>query len=67
MEYVRLKLDQDRYDFRGEYRFVNSWIESIRGTVGVTDYQHEEIEFFEDGDFHVGTLYSNEGYSSRFT
>ena len=67
MEYVRLKLDQDRYDFRGEYRFVNSWVESIRGVVGITDYQHEEIEFFEDGDFHVGTLYSNEGYNSRFT
>jgi len=66
VEFVRLALDQERYDFKGEYRFQNSWIESIRGTVGITDYEHREIEFFEDGGAEVGTLYSNEGMESRF-
>ena len=66
VEFVRLALDQDRYDFKGEYRFQNSWIESIRGTVGISDYEHREIEFFEDGGAEVGTLYSNEGMESRF-
>ena len=66
VEFVRLALDQDRYDFKGEYRFQNSWVESIRGTVGISDYQHREIEFFEDGGAEVGTLYSNEGVESRF-
>lgn len=66
VEFVRLALDQERYDFKGEYRFQNSWIESIRGTVGATDYQHREVEFFEDGGTEVGTLYSNEGVESRF-
>jgi iron complex outermembrane receptor protein len=66
VEFVRLALDQQRYDFKGEYRFQNSWIESIRGTVGITDYEHSEIEFFEDGGAEVGTLYSNEGVESRF-
>lgn len=66
VEFVRLNLDQDRYDFKGEYRFQNSWIQSIRASVAYTDYQHSEIEFFEDGDAEVGTLYSNEGVESRF-
>ena len=66
VEFVRLALDQERYDFKGEYRFQNSWIESIRGTVGISDYEHREIEFFEDGGAEVGTLYSNEGMESRF-
>ncbi|HAR89380.1 MAG TPA: TonB-dependent receptor, partial [Gammaproteobacteria bacterium] len=66
VEFVRLALDQQRYDFKGEYRFQNSWIESIRGTVGITDYEHSEIEFFEDGGAEVGTLFSNEGIESRF-
>jgi len=65
VEFVRLNLDQDRYDFKGEYRFESSWIQSIRASVAYTDYQHSEIEFFEDGDAEVGTLYSNEGVESR--
>ncbi|MEQ8313505.1 MAG: TonB-dependent receptor [Gammaproteobacteria bacterium] len=66
VEFVRLTLDQDRYDFKGEYRFQESWIESIRATVGFTDYVHREVEFFEDGGAEVGTTYSNEGLESRF-
>ena len=29
--------------------------------------RHDEIEFFEDGDRHVGTRYSNEGSEGRVT
>lgn len=66
VDFIRLNLDQDRYDFKGEYRFQNSWIQSIRASVAYTDYEHSEIEFFEDGDAEVGTIYSNEGVESRF-
>lgn len=66
VEFVRLALDQDRYDFKGEYRFTDSWIESIRASVAYTDYQHAEIEFFEDGGSEAGTVYNNEGFESRF-
>ncbi len=64
---MRLALDQTRYDFKGEYRFDNSWIQSIRGSVGISEYEHSEIEFFEGGGAEVGTLYRSEGVNSRFT
>ena len=67
VESVRLALDQTRYDFKGEYRFQNSWIQSIRGSVGISEYEHSEIEFFEDGGVEVGTLFKNDGINSRFT
>ena len=67
VEFVRLALDQTRYDFKGEYRFQNSWIQSIRGSVGISEYEHSEIEFFEDGGAEVGTLFKNDGINSRFT
>jgi len=66
VEFVRLNLEQTRYDFKGMLNFNDSWIESIRATVGYTDYEHREIEIFADGESEVGTLYSNEGLESRF-
>ncbi len=67
IEFVRLNLEQTRYDFKSMLSFNNSWIESIRATIGITDYEHREIETFEDGESEVGTLFSNEGFESRFT
>lgn len=66
VEFVRLDLEQTRYDFRGMLNFSDSWIESIRATMAYTDYEHREIETFEDGETEVGTLFSNEGLESRF-
>jgi iron complex outermembrane receptor protein len=66
VEYVRLNLDQTRYDFKGMLNFQDSWVQSIQATIGLTDYEHKEIETFEDGGSEVGTLFSNEGFESRF-
>jgi iron complex outermembrane receptor protein len=59
-------MEQTRYDFKGQLNFENSWIESIKTNVGFTDYEHREIEIFEDGDSEVGTLFSNRGTEARF-
>jgi len=67
VEFVRVAMEKTRYDFKGEYRLDGGFIESVRATMGVTDYVHDEIEFFEDGDRHVGTRYSNEGSEGRVT
>ncbi|MFK7863969.1 MAG: TonB-dependent receptor, partial [Pseudohongiellaceae bacterium] len=66
LEFVRLNLDKTRYDFKGQLNFTDSWIESLKGSVAYTDYQHQEVEFFEDGEQEVGTLFSNEGVEARF-
>lgn len=66
VEFVRLDVEQTRYDFKGVLRFTESWIDNIRATVGYTDYEHSEIEIFEDGGSEVGTLFSNKGLESRF-
>ena len=67
VEFVRIDMDSRRYDLRGGFDFSDSWIESIRGSLGFTDYEHGEVEFFEAGGSEVGTLFSNEGTEGRFT
>ena len=67
VEFVRIAMEKTRYDFKGEYRLDEGFVESVRATMGVTDYVHDEIEVFEDGDRHVGTRYSNEGSEGRVT
>lgn len=67
VEFVRLDLEQTRYDFKAGLDVGNGWIERIDATIGMTDYEHSEIEFFEDGEQEVGTVFSNEGTESRFT
>ncbi len=67
VEFVRLDMEKSRYDFKGEYRFDGGFFESLRASVGVTDYVHHEIEFFEDGGRHVGTRYSSDGNEGRIT
>ena len=66
VEFVRINMEQTRYDFKGQLNFENSWIESFKANVGFTDYEHREIEIFEDGDSEVGTLFSNKGTEARF-
>jgi len=67
VEFVRIDMEKTRYDFRTGYDFNDGFIQSFRGSLGVTDYEHSEVEYFEDGDSHVGTLFSNEGMDGRFT
>jgi iron complex outermembrane receptor protein len=66
VEFVRIGMEQTRYDFKGQYSFTNSFIESVKASVGYTDYEHRELEIFEDGAVEVGTLFSNEGTEARF-
>ena len=67
VEAVRIDMEQTRYDFRAGYDFNEAFFQSFRGSLGLTDYEHSEIEYFEDGDSHVGTRFSNEGLDGRFT
>lgn len=65
LEFVRLELDKTRYDLRAGLDFQRGLVESLRASLASTDYQHDEVEFFEDGDQFVGTRYENEGYEGR--
>tara|TARA_E500000331_G_scaffold315316_1_gene325245 strand:+ start:9423 stop:11663 length:2241 start_codon:yes stop_codon:yes gene_type:complete len=67
VEFVRLNMESSRQDLRAGLDFEDGWIQSIRASLGFTDYEHSEVEFFEDGDSHVGTLFTNEGTEGRFT
>ena len=67
VEFVRLDLEQTRYDFKSGLSFTSGWVESLSADIALTDYQHGEVEYFEDGGSEVGTLYESEGYDSRFT
>ena len=67
VENVRIAMEKTRYDFRGGMNFDDSMIESVRFSLAYTDYEHNEIEIFEDGEREIGTIYTNEGIESRFT
>ena len=60
-------MEKTRYDVKGELRFDEGWIQSIRATAGFSDYILNEIEVFEDGGREVGTSFSNEGSEGRIT
>lgn len=65
VDFVRLELEKTRYDLRGGWQFQSGLVDSVRFSFAHTDYEHDEIEFFEDGDSIVGTTYSNEGFEGR--
>ena len=67
VEFVRIAMEKSRYDFKGELRLDGGFIERVRGSFGVTDYLHDEIEIFEDGGREVGTRYRNDGNEGRIT
>ncbi len=56
-----LDMEQTRVDLRGEYRFSDGYWESLRGTVGVNDYTHIEVE--PSGE--VATEFRNEAWQAR--
>ncbi|MGI9251781.1 MAG: TonB-dependent receptor [Pseudohongiellaceae bacterium] len=67
LEFVRVNMEQRRYDIKGMLNFDNSWVESLTAAVGFTDYQHDEVETFHSGESEIGTTYRNEGLESRIT
>ncbi|MDQ3074179.1 MAG: TonB-dependent receptor [Pseudomonadota bacterium] len=60
-ELVTIGLKQNRYDFRGEYRFGGGFFDSATLRVGAADYEHTEFE----GD-EVGTVFKSDGIEGRF-
>ena len=66
-DFVRIDMEQTRYDLKGEYRFESGFFEQFQASVNYTDYEHSELEIESDGTAFVGTVYSNEGYEGRFT
>jgi iron complex outermembrane receptor protein len=65
--FIRLALEQVRYDVKGDWHFDNSFISDARFHFGYTDYEHRELEFEPDGAVEVGTLFLNKGFDSRFS
>jgi len=66
-EFVRIDMEQIRYDLKGEYRFKSGFFQQLQASINYTDYEHLELEIESDGSSSVGSVYSNEGYEGRFT
>ena len=58
-------MDKVRYDLRGGLKFGSGFIESVDAAFAFTDYTHDEVEFFSNGETEVGTTFDNEGYEGR--
>lgn len=67
VEFVRIDLGQTRWDFKGQWSFDQGFLKQLDASVGYTDYGHDEVEFFDDGDREVGTRYANSGLEARVT
>ena len=67
VDFVRIDLEKTRYDLRGRLLFDHQVVKQANIAISYTDYQHREIEFLEDGDQLVGTLFANKGIESRAT
>lgn len=57
---VTIRLRQNRFDLRGEYRLDGSFLERVRLRVGAANYQHTEFEGAE-----VGTIFESKGVEGR--
>ena len=61
-ELDRVSLDSARTHFRFNWglRDLGAAINSFTLKLGYTDWIHDEVEFFEDGNFEVGTTFSQQ-------
>nr|WP_316628042.1 TonB-dependent receptor [uncultured Brevundimonas sp.] len=60
-ESVFIKLNQKRWDARGEYRFDDGPFSAIRGSYGHADYTHTEFEAVGQ----PGTVFNSDGWEAR--
>lgn len=60
-ESVFIKLNQKRWDARGEYRFDSGPFSALRGSYGHADYTHTEFE--DVGE--PGTIFNSDGWEGR--
>ncbi|HSH75922.1 MAG TPA: TonB-dependent receptor, partial [Longimicrobiales bacterium] len=59
-EPISIDLDQNRFDFEGALRFGGGVFRSVKGRLGIADYEHVELE----GDA-VGTRFFNDFVEAR--
>ena len=60
-ESVFIKLNQKRWDARGEYRFDAGPFAALRGSYGHADYTHTEFEAVGE----PGTIFNSDGWEGR--
>jgi iron complex outermembrane recepter protein len=60
-ESVFIKLNQKRWDARGEYRFDRGPFSALRGSYGHADYTHTEFEAVGE----PGTIFNSDGWEGR--
>lgn len=60
-ESVFIKLNQKRWDARGEYRFDDGPFAALRGSYGHADYTHTEFEAVGE----PGTIFNSDGWEGR--
>jgi iron complex outermembrane receptor protein len=59
-ESVRINLDQKRWDVRGAYNAPFGPFRSFQGRLGLSDYEHRELEGAE-----LGTVFASESWEGR--
>ena len=59
-EFIRIDMEQTRYDAILQLEQPTEWIDTIRGFMSYTDYEHKELEGTE-----VGTLFARETWETR--
>ncbi|MEQ8409452.1 MAG: TonB-dependent receptor [Gammaproteobacteria bacterium] len=67
VEFVRIDMDKTRYDAKGQLNFQSGPFDTLDTSIGLTNYEHREVEYFADGGQEIGTRFSNDGIESRFT
>lgn len=61
-----IELRQTRLDFAGAIAAPLPSISTVKGRLGLVDYQHKELELTADEGAIVGTRFKNRGYDLRF-
>jgi len=66
-ELERVALDTRRRNYRVSWGLnqIGSFVDSFELKLGYTDWAHDEIEFFEDGDQAIGTAFRNDQFIYR--
>lgn len=59
-EQVRIDLQQQRFDLKGQLNNLDTALRNVRLRVGKTDYEHVELEGSE-----IGTRFTNDGIEGR--
>ena len=66
-ELARVDLAFRRHNvrFTGGVRNLGSWVDGFEVSLNYSDWNHDEVEVFEDGDQAIGTTFENQLFSYR--